>query len=63
MRGLAREGVAILMIYSVMPDLIGQADRILVLRHGHLAGELPAGADQTAIMRLAAAEEHELEAA
>jgi ribose transport system ATP-binding protein len=57
MRGLAREGVAILMISSEMPELIGLADRILVMRAGQLAGELPAGAAETDIMRLAAADE------
>jgi ribose transport system ATP-binding protein len=57
MRGLARDGVAILMISSEMPELIGLADRILVMRNGHLAGELPAGAAETEIMHLAAADE------
>ena len=57
MRGLAREGVAILMISSEMPELIGLADRILVMRNGQLAGELPAGAAETEIMHLAAADE------
>jgi ribose transport system ATP-binding protein len=57
MRGLAREGVAILMISSEMPELIGLADRILVMRGGCLAGELPAGAAETEIMHLAAADE------
>ena len=57
MRGLAREGVAILMISSEMPELIGVADRILVMRGGRLAGELPAGAAETEIMALAAADE------
>jgi ribose transport system ATP-binding protein len=57
MRGLAREGVAILMISSEMPELIGLADRILVMRAGQLAGALPAGAAETEIMRLAAADE------
>jgi ribose transport system ATP-binding protein len=57
MRGLAREGVAILMITSEMPELIGLADRILVMRAGQLAGALPAGAAETEIMRLAAADE------
>ena len=34
------------------------------MRNGELAGELPAGAgEETEIMKLAAAEEHELEAA
>jgi ribose transport system ATP-binding protein len=57
MRGLAREGVAILMISSEMPELIGLADRIVVMRGGCLAGELPAGAAETEIMHLAAADE------
>jgi ribose transport system ATP-binding protein len=57
MRGLAREGVAILMISSEMPELIGLADRILVMRAGQIAGELPAGAAETEIMHLAAADE------
>jgi ribose transport system ATP-binding protein len=63
MRGLAREGVAILMITSEMPELIGLADRILVMRAGQLAGELPADAAETEIMRLAAADEADAEAA
>jgi ribose transport system ATP-binding protein len=63
MRGLAREGVAILMISSEMPELIGLGDRILVMRGGCLAGELPAGAAETDIMALAAADEPDVEAA
>jgi ribose transport system ATP-binding protein len=46
-----------------MPELIGLADRILVMRAGQLAGELPAGAAETEIMRLAAADEADVEAA
>src|ERR687894_134246 len=57
MRGLARDGVAILMISSEMPELIGMADRIVVMRHGRIAGELPAGAAETEIMHLAAADD------
>jgi ABC-type sugar transport system ATPase subunit len=57
MRGLAREGVAILMISSELPELIGMADRILVMREGALAGELPAGAAEAEIMSLATGEE------
>jgi ribose transport system ATP-binding protein len=63
MRGLARDGVAILMISSEMPELIGLADRILVMRQGRLAGELPAGAAETEIMALAAADEPDVGAA
>jgi ABC-type sugar transport system ATPase subunit len=52
-RKLAREGVAVLMISSELPELIGMADRILVMHEGSLAGELPAGAGESDIMALA----------
>ncbi len=58
-RKLAREGVAVLMISSELTELIGMADRILVMREGALAGELPAGASEQDIMHLAAVEERE----
>jgi len=61
MRGLAEEGVAILMISSELPELIGMSDRVLVMRDGAIVGELPAGSSEEAIMHLAT--EHELEAA
>jgi ABC-type sugar transport system ATPase subunit len=60
-RKLAREGVAVLMISSELPELIGMSDRILVMREGSLAGELPAGAAESDIMHLATG--HEAEAA
>jgi ribose transport system ATP-binding protein len=59
MRGLARDGVAILMISSELPELIGMADRILVMREGSIAGELPAGTGEPDIMHLATGEERE----
>jgi ABC-type sugar transport system ATPase subunit len=52
-RKLARDGVAVLMISSELPELIGMSDRILVMHEGQLAGELPAGAGEPAIMELA----------
>jgi ribose transport system ATP-binding protein len=60
MRGLADDGVAILMISSELPELIGMSDRILVMRDGAIAGELPAGSGEEEIMQMAT---HELEAA
>lgn len=57
MQRLAEEGAAILMVSSELPELIQMADRILVMRHGRLVGELPAGTTQEEIMRLAALEE------
>src|ERR671915_1582788 len=58
-RKLAREGMAILMISSELPELIGLADRILVMHEGTLAGELPAGAGESDIMHLATGHQEE----
>ena len=52
-RKLAKDGVAVLMISSELPELIGMSDRILVMHEGELAGELPAGASESQIMELA----------
>ncbi|MGB3444469.1 MAG: sugar ABC transporter ATP-binding protein [Actinophytocola sp.] len=53
MRELSARGVAILMISSELQEVIGMADRIVVLRDGRIAGELPEGADEEAVMRVA----------
>lgn len=53
MRQLASEGAAVLMVSSELPEVIGMSDRILVMRDGRLAGELPAGASEEAILQLA----------
>jgi ribose transport system ATP-binding protein len=37
---LARRGVAILMISSELPEIVGMSDRVLVMREGSLVGEL-----------------------
>ncbi|WFE27078.1 sugar ABC transporter ATP-binding protein [Solwaraspora sp. WMMD791] len=52
-RGLARDGAAVLMISSDLPELIGMSDRILVMRDGRVAGELPAGATEPDVASLA----------
>lgn len=54
MAALAREGAAILMVSSELPELIQVADRILVMSEGRITGELPGKTTQEAIMRLAA---------
>jgi len=54
---LARSGAAILMMSSEMAEIQAVADRILVMRQGTIAGELPRGATQEDILRLAAFEE------
>ena len=50
---LAREGAALLMVSSELPELVQVADRILVMRQGRLTAELPHGASQEEVMRYA----------
>ncbi|MEU8608710.1 sugar ABC transporter ATP-binding protein [Actinoplanes sp. NPDC048791] len=52
-RRLARDGAAVLMISSDLPELLGMSDRIIVLRDGRIAGELPAGATEEEVLTLA----------
>jgi ABC-type sugar transport system ATPase subunit len=52
-RRLAGEGVAIVISTSELPELLALANRILVLREGRMAGELPGGATQEEVMHLA----------
>jgi ABC-type sugar transport system ATPase subunit len=54
MRGLARQGRAVVMISSELPELIGMSDRIVVMHEGRIAGELPAGATEQQVIALAA---------
>ncbi len=52
---LACEGKALLVVSSELPELIGLCRRILVMRHGTLAGEIPAERfSEAAIMALMA---------
>ncbi|HKG53623.1 MAG TPA: sugar ABC transporter ATP-binding protein, partial [Anaerolineales bacterium] len=39
MSNLAAEGMAILMISSELPEILGMSDRIIVMREGHLTGQ------------------------
>jgi ABC-type sugar transport system ATPase subunit len=41
MNGLVKEGAAILMISSELPEVIGMSDRIYVMREGRIAAEIP----------------------
>jgi D-xylose transport system ATP-binding protein len=51
---LAREGLAILMISSELPEVLGMSDRVLVMRQGEIAGILERDeADQEKVMHLA----------
>jgi ribose transport system ATP-binding protein len=56
MREQAKAGVAILMISSELPEVIGMSDRIVVMRNGTIAGELPAGSSEDQMMLLATGE-------
>jgi ABC-type sugar transport system ATPase subunit len=51
---IASQGKGVIMISSDMPELLGLCDRILVLRHGEISGELTATeASEEKIMALA----------
>ena len=52
---LAARGAAVLLISSELPEIVNLCTRIIVLREGRIAGELPRGlATQDALMRLMA---------
>jgi ribose transport system ATP-binding protein len=50
---LKRGGAAILMVSSELPEVLGVADRILVMHQGRIAGELARGATESEIAELA----------
>ncbi|MDX8464932.1 sugar ABC transporter ATP-binding protein [Mesorhizobium sp. VK23B] len=51
---LADQGLAILLISSEMPELLGLADRVLVMQSGRISGELPwQEASEEAVLALA----------
>jgi len=51
---LAKQGYAIIMISSEMPEILGMCDRIFVMCNGHVTGELTRGeVSQEAILELA----------
>ncbi|MBB1511056.1 sugar ABC transporter ATP-binding protein [Tessaracoccus sp. MC1627] len=55
---LAQEGLAILMISSELPEVLGMADRVLVMRAGRITGEFDrADATPEAVMFAATADE------
>jgi len=52
--GLVADGLAVLMISSELPEVLGMADRVLVLREGRITAEFTrAQADEDAVMRAA----------
>ena len=54
MTEFARQGLAIIMISSELPEILGMSDRVVVMSEGRVAGELTRSeANQESIMRLA----------
>jgi ribose transport system ATP-binding protein len=54
MNDLTSQGVAIIMVSSELPEVLGMSDRIVVIHEGKVAGELDrASANQEKIMALA----------
>ena len=54
LRKMAAEGVAVVMISSELPEVLGMSDRIVVIREGHFAGEIDrADATEEKIMTMA----------
>jgi rhamnose transport system ATP-binding protein len=52
-RGLAKDGLAVLLISSDLPEIIGMSDRIGVMRGGTLSAILPGKADAHVVMAAA----------
>ena len=52
-RDLARQGVAVLLISSDLPEVLAVSDRIGVMRQGAVVAMLPANSDAHKIMALA----------
>ena len=51
---LAAEGLGVVVVSSYLPEVLGLADRVLVMREGAVAGELPtAGATEEDVLALA----------
>ena len=52
-RDLTKKGIAVLMISSELPEIVGMSDRILVMWDRQVAGELPAKSSEPEIMLMA----------
>jgi len=57
-RGLTKSGVAVIMVSSELPEIIGMSDRILVMHEGKIGGELPAGSGEADIMLIATGQQN-----
>jgi rhamnose transport system ATP-binding protein len=52
-RGLAKDGLAVLLISSDLSEILGMSDRIAVMRGGTIVAELPGAADAHDVMAAA----------
>ncbi len=60
---LVHDGMAVLMISSELPEVLGMADRVLVIHEGRLTAELSrAEADENSVMRAATGQDQEVAA-
>jgi ribose transport system ATP-binding protein len=57
-RELTLQGVAVIMISSELPEIIGMSDRIIVMRDGTIGGELPAKSSEAEIMLVATGQDN-----
>ena len=48
---LARSGIGIIFISSELPEIVGVADRVIVMRGGRIVGELDPAADRSSRKR------------
>ena len=64
MNQLKQRGIAVMFVSSEMPEVMGVADRILVMCDGRITGELNGSeATQEEILRLATSFENKMNAA
>ncbi len=62
MNELASNGYAIIMVSSEMPEVLGMADRIVVMKSGHVTGEFERGEVSQEMIMAASLGEHRKEA-
>ncbi|WP_236792965.1 sugar ABC transporter ATP-binding protein [Amycolatopsis sp. GM8] len=55
--GLAAEGIAVVVVSSEIEEVLGLAHRVLVLRHGRIAGEFTRGAPREDVIAVAFGQE------
>lgn len=61
MNNLKKQGIAVMFVSSEMPEVLGIADRVIVMCDGRITGELPAkGTTQNQILELATAFENKM---